>query len=228
MTKHYLSQLILALTLAGLHQSAKATQNPSPHMEQCLKDLEESKKRREEAQEAREKSPAYEACLAKLKLLEDKKEIPTLKDILHVEPVKEPWGVNLDLVAKRGQGVRGNSLDQCDFSSRITLYPKEKKVVEDLTQQVRVKEKERDDLNEDINKQTKLLKKFFKKAKAQQAIKKNNKALKALNAEIDDVKCQLAVHTDAQENFAETITKKTGLTRDKIDQVPIKTKPKTP
>jgi hypothetical protein len=106
-----ISHLMLWISLGALHQNVEATQGttaPAGLSQDCLDQL------------AKVDPP-----------------LPTVRNILDVDPVKVPWGVNLNLVdefASRFRNTPGIG-DACNFAARITLYQKHKSIAKNLSEQ---------------------------------------------------------------------------------------------
>jgi hypothetical protein len=70
--------------------------------------------------------------------------LPTVKEMLNVDPIKTPWGINLDLVDEfrhRFRNTKGLG-DACNFAARITLYQKHKSIAKKLAEEYSAKIKE--------------------------------------------------------------------------------------
>jgi hypothetical protein len=97
MARH-ISYLLLGLCLTAFYEHAEATQVtmlPNPLSQECLSQL------------AKIKPP-----------------LPTIEDMLNVNPAQTPWGINLKLVEEFNHRFRNTSglSDECNIAPRITNY----------------------------------------------------------------------------------------------------------
>ena len=173
-----ISHLMLWLSLGTLHQNVEATQGTT--------------------------APAglSQDCLDRLAKVDPP--LPTVRNILDVDPVKVPWGVNLNLVdefASRFRNTPGIG-DACNFAARITLYQKHKSIAKNLSEQYA-------SISEKIN------------AYSEKKItKKDKKDLKKLQDEKSSVRKEMDNNGIMLKNFAAKIRSQIGLKAEQIAKLP--------
>ena len=139
---------------------------------------------------------------------------PSLEDIKNVDPTTTPWGVDLNLVEKRGAEARKKSLDKIDFSSRITLYQKHKSKAIRLSEEVKKLSERLKNANELLGshgKETLLNRKKIFPIKAE---------IESLQAQINTTKENLKTNAIHLKTFRESIKEKVGLTDTQVDSLP--------
>jgi hypothetical protein len=160
------------------------------------------------------KGPSAEA----LKNLSELK--PTLEQIRNVDSKKVPWGINICLLEERGNKARQLTIDNHDFSSRVTLLQKHKNIAQRLSQQMaELAEKIKNKIQETKTKIDSLS--FTEKLRHKSEIEAESKEIvDGMEAEKAKLVRDLANNATMIKNFANTIKSKMGLTDDEINAIP--------
>jgi hypothetical protein len=95
---HYISHLMLGLSLTAFYENTEATQGTTMP------------------------NPLSQECLSQLRKVEPP--LPTIEEMLDVDPIQTPWGINLRLVEEFNHRFRNTSglSDECNLAPRITNY----------------------------------------------------------------------------------------------------------